>query len=984
MSVLNRPLFRRPSAMPPIRGPMPVVNREKGSPEKGEENIATKLMEALSKMIGKAEPSTGSQKESDINFYRDKGYSDSEISLIFNGVLNPMEFDPGVFSLNFDMEAAVNEGKLIRRGDPNSAVREGEGFQYDIEVDGKNKSFNFNEPLTDQGMQQFREKYGISALREGEIPGFAMGGETNGLEELSRMRFRQQGSPMMGEQVDAGNVGILDGFSEQQASAMVQEGEQSRAQIDGAQDYDELMKSTRGDNASEEERRDELAQLVGEEDAQQTPDSVLALIQPVMQMLETEAAETGIAQVEGQNMPPEMMGTGIAQFAEGGAVLKIPKYSNGTDSFGVSNQPNIEQSNQSDDTDQYPETANFLLNMADDIIGNSLGTKNQAIMDKYEDNYKLFSEILGGQGPSKDQMIGDILTTVVSPLAFAFAQGADLKDILPQGTAAIGKIAKNYDALSSKQESQIKNLALTEAMKVAEDPLMQVYLRDDPETPDVNESLQKVFRKESEVLSNPSLYTAESIADLEAKIAKMEAETDKLKTETAISEVELKYADIMADKEIKHKDSLIDSVKINNAINEVVLEFKPETLTAELNKINLTNIEQGIRNDTLRPKLEAELETTLVQLDIAEENLKQEIITTTYADQLKGLEGDMLQAEIDKLEQEHDFNTDNNYLLLKEKEAQIKNLKLTGEQIDLENEYKVLENKFAEEEFSLENEALLLDNINKRLENSKLSIENAFITTEKKLGIDKIKLDMELLNENISGQMLQNEKTLLDLNNYDEKTFLEFQKQKREIEKLEYELANPTKDWSEIKVQAEMRNKWNLSPMTVNMRDKQGFMQNLVSNAGENTGAGDLSFIFQYMKMLDPRSVVREGEFETAKRTGGIPASVWAAYEGIKNGRLLSAQVKADFLSAASKMYIQELENYNAELDTYRGIASANGLDPELTIPSMNLDQELIKQLTNVNTINDSLSIINNFDLQDSVLPNVSDGRIKIPNLINK
>jgi hypothetical protein len=136
--------------------------------------------------------------------------------------------------------------------------------------------------------------------------------------------------------------------------------------------------------------------------------------------------------------------------------------------------------------------------------------------------------------------------------------------------------------------------------------------------------------------------------------------------------------------------------------------------------------------------------------------------------------------------------------------------------------------------------------------------------------------------------------------------------------------------------------------------------------------------------MLDPRSVVREGEFETAKRTGGIPASVWAAYEGIKNGRLLSAQVKADFLSAASKMYIQELENYNAELETYRGIASANGLDPELTIPSMNLDQELIQQLNNVNKINDSLSIINDFNLQDSVLPNVSDGRIKIPNLINK
>ena len=144
-----------------------------------------------------------------------------------------MQFDPGVFSLNFDMEAAVNEGELIRRGDSNAVVREG-------------------------------ELSGIGVLREGELPKFAMGGETNGLEELSRMRFRQQGSPMMGEQVDAGNVGILDGFSEQQASAMVQEGEQSREQIDGAQNYDELMKSTRGDNASEEERRDELAKIVGE------------------------------------------------------------------------------------------------------------------------------------------------------------------------------------------------------------------------------------------------------------------------------------------------------------------------------------------------------------------------------------------------------------------------------------------------------------------------------------------------------------------------------------------------------------------------------------------------------------------------------------------------------------------------------------------------------------------------------------------------
>ncbi len=928
MSVLNRPLFRRPSAMPPSRGPMAVVNREEGSPEKGEENIATKLMEALSKMIGKAEPSTGSQKESDINFYRDKGYDDAEISLILNGILNPIEFDPGVFTLNFDMEAAVNEGKLIRKENSYSVVREGE-------------------------LPPSR-----SVVREGELPTFAMGGETNGLEELSRMRFRQEGSPMMGEQVDAGNVGILDGFSEQQAASMVQEGEQSREQIDGAQNYDELMKSTRGDNASEEERRDELAQLVGEEDAQQTPDSVLALIQPVMQMLETEAADTGIAQVEGQNMPPEMMGTGIAQFAEGGAVLKIPKYSKGTSSSGVS----VEEEQgfgfvpkpKSDDTIQYPETASFLLDMINDME-TPLGAGNQAIMDKYEDNYKLFSEILGGQGPTKDQMIGEILTSVVSPLAFAYAQGADLKDIVPEGTAAIGKIAKNYDALTSKQTSQIKNLALTEAMKTKEDPLMEVYLRDDPNTPDVNESLQKVFRRESQVLSNPSLFTAESIADLEARIAKTTAETDQIKTQTALSEVELKYADIMANKDIQHKDSLIDSVKINNAINEVILEFKPETLTAELNKINLTNIEQGIRNDTLRPKLEAELETTLVQLDIAEQNLKQEIITTKYADQLKGLEGDKLQAEIDRLEQDYDFNTDNNYLLLKEKEAQIKNLKLTGESIDLENEYKTYQNKYAEEGFSEDLTSKILENNNKRIINAQEVINLEYLPEEKELNLEQLKKDIEKTVMDTEGQKIINDKGEIELNFLNDKLTNDAIEQMLKIEELEFKVNNPPKDWQKISAVIDYKNKWYDSAIVKTTVESQDKMGELVVSATADTGAGDISFVYQFMKMLDPNSVVREGEFATAETAGGVPEFIWKTYNNLTKGegRRLSGDTKADFLQIAAKMYVQRLKNYDAEWQIQSKIAGNLFGDDmiENAIPYINVNIDLLTQLSNAETI---------------------------------
>ena len=58
-----------------------------------------------------------------------------------------------------------------------------------------------------------------------------------------------------------------------------------------AESFEEMMNLTRGDVATVEERRAELASIVGEEDAQQTPDSVLAMLQPIM--LLNAAEETG-------------------------------------------------------------------------------------------------------------------------------------------------------------------------------------------------------------------------------------------------------------------------------------------------------------------------------------------------------------------------------------------------------------------------------------------------------------------------------------------------------------------------------------------------------------------------------------------------------------------------------------------------------------------------------------------------------------------
>ena len=62
--------------------------------------------------------------------------------------------------------------------------------------------------------------------------------------------------------------------------------EQTELGIDGAEDELGMMNALRGEEQSEEEYRDELAELVGPKDAAATPNSVLALIQPTLAMVQ--------------------------------------------------------------------------------------------------------------------------------------------------------------------------------------------------------------------------------------------------------------------------------------------------------------------------------------------------------------------------------------------------------------------------------------------------------------------------------------------------------------------------------------------------------------------------------------------------------------------------------------------------------------------------------------------------------------------------
>lgn len=69
-----------------------------------------------------------------------------------------------------------------------------------------------------------------------------------------------------------------------------------------------------------------------------------------------------------------------------------------------------------------------------------------------------------------------------------------------------------------------------------------------------------------------------------------------------------------------------------------------------------------------------------------------------------------------------------------------------------------------------------------------------------------------------------------------------------------------------------------------------------------NDGPGDLALIYSYMKMLDPGSVVREGEFATASNSAGLDAKVRNIYNKVLNGERLTPGQRKTFIGQSGRL----------------------------------------------------------------------------------
>lgn len=147
----------------------------------------------------------------------------------------------------------------------------------------------------------------------------------------------------------------------------------------------------------------------------------------------------------------------------------------------------------------------------------------------------------------------------------------------------------------------------------------------------------------------------------------------------------------------------------------------------------------------------------------------------------------------------------------------------------------------------------------------------------------------------------------------------------------------------DYKVDSGARNERNVIQQTNQIRSQyikdsnefQGYsrkMQTVIDSAKNPTAAGDLSLIYAYMKMLDPTSVVREGEFATAQNTGSIPQAIVAKYNKVVSGERLSDDIRNDFVKRARMIYKGQAERQAQLKREYKNISLQSGVDPARTI----------------------------------------------------
>lgn len=458
---------------------------------------------------------------------------------------------------------------------------------------------------------------------------------------------------------------------------------------------------------------------------------------------------------------------------------------------------------------------------------------------------------------------------------------------------------------------------------------LKVYpLVDNPET-DIDETQQGIFIKPSDY--DETKYSADPGYQNEYIKAKKIAE--QIHSGDPAKQVEYIKSQVGAltknDEKLFNQKIILNDQQI--ALNNINNQYQDQIKNLEIDKLTLHNKGQTLTNEYQTAVNENK--SVFDQLDIQSKqlkNLKDQVELETLPD-IKEAELINLKTNIEATRQNIDFNDKANIKKLDKMDLEIDGLMLKNDLTKLELNNAPIKDK-------LQNESLQLDNLKKKID---------------------LEFAPDKAEEELKNLRLSNEKLIQDIDFDNENNFLLLAKNKLDLEEIQYKLDNPDIDWEQIKIESKFRTEFNALPQVKQAIEKNKYYDDvsyLVSTQNANdaknaTATGDIAIMFNFMKMLDPDSVVREGEQVLIKNAKSYPSRVVTMFQNAQAGVIMTKDQREDILNITNGLMEQAVGNYNSVYDQYANIAEKSNLNVDRALNKLEFPK-FKKVETNTSVIN--------------------------------
>ena len=467
----------------------------------------------------------------------------------------------------------------------------------------------------------------FSVLEEKAEPpavGMAMGGDPAMAQGVGSMMPPPPAMPPAPAPMPTGADMPVEGVDPQQLEGLLANAQQEVEDLDEAEDFETVMNTIRGDEATVEERYEELASVVGEEDARQTPESVLTLVQPAMVMGAVDQGIGGLAQQEMMEPVQGAMAQGIMSTVEppqpaGGMGGPPPvNFKDGGLVRRGDNQPV-----------QYYAQAGEVVAPTIASLGVT-APEVQSLQEVYESRLPLYKSIMGDPTAqleeqkklTKANMLFDIANTA---LAFAAPMEDERPGMsaaerlamaarttkLPQTIGARAQAQLDAEKAVKAQEQQIKSSALSaaEADIAAQQKALSAYKKEE-----LAGALKlsgigytKALELDNATKLQKDLYEKKDA--LQVKIKGLEADMAKASDERkAVLEADLLYA-------------RGEQAKVLEGIKQAGREALQNTINTFKEKMNKLDQVQTLEAQDQKAKLDEQLKVLEANMRLTERDL---------------------------------------------------------------------------------------------------------------------------------------------------------------------------------------------------------------------------------------------------------------------------------------------------------------------------------------------------------------------------